>query len=110
MMLWYKAWRESQARFTMIALTLTVFCLFTVAFRNQIQAHGSFVPPNLRSSIYSEHIYHLIYWGTAKGVFAFLVIFLGLGGLLRERARGTATFTLALPVRRWRIVVAQIVV
>jgi ABC-type transport system involved in multi-copper enzyme maturation permease subunit len=97
MMLWYKAWQESRTRFVVIAATLTGFCLFAVLFHTQ-------------SGAYSARIQHLIYKGTAKGMFAMLVIFLGLSGLLRERRRRTAVFTLALPVGRLRIVVTQMAV
>jgi ABC-2 type transport system permease protein len=107
-MLWYKAWLESRARFLITACTLAVFCLCVVLFQNQIQDRGSPIPSGLRSHFYSEHIYNLVFSGTAKGIFAILVIFLGLGGLLRERAHGTAIFTLALPVSRLRLAVSQI--
>ena len=60
--------------------------------------------------LYTEYIYNLIFAGTAKGMFALLVIFLGLGGLQRERAHHTAGFTLALPVSRFRVIGTQIVV
>jgi len=107
-MLWYKGWLESRTRFLITAGTLAVFCLFVVLFQNQTQAQGSPIPSGLRSRGYSEHIYNLFYSGTAKGIFAILVIFLGLGGLLRERAHGTAIFTLALPASRLRLLSAQI--
>jgi len=108
-MLWYKAWRESRTRFAITAFTLVGFCLFAVLFRNQNRASGDLVIPVLRSSIFSERIYDLVY-GTAKGVFAILTIFLGLGGLLRERRNRTAIFTLSLPVSRFRLIGTQMVV
>jgi len=97
-MLWYKAWRESRTRFVVIAMTLVGFCLFAVLFRDPA------------SRAYGERVRHLIYAGTAKGTFAMLVIFLGLGGLVRERKRRTAVFTLALPAGRLRLVVTQMAV
>jgi len=109
-MLWYKAWRESRTRFAITAFTLVGFCLFAVLFRNQNRASGDLVIPVLRSSIFSERIYDLVYYGTAKGVFAILTIFLGLGGLLRERRNRTAIFTLSLPVSRFRLIGTQMVV
>ena len=100
-MLWYKAWRESRTRFTVTALVLTGLCFFAVLFDNQtgsVGLHGS------------ERIHRLIYAGTGKGVFAFLAIFLGLGGLLREQAYRTALFTLALPVSRGQLVTTHVIV
>ena len=109
-MLWYKTWRESRTRFAITAFTLVGFCLFTVLlFPDHNRMNGRIVLPILRSGIYSEHIYHLIY-GTAKGTFAILTIFLGLGGLLRERRNRTAIFTLSLPVSRSRLIGTQLVV
>lgn len=99
--LWYKAWRESRTRFAIIALAIAAMCVFAVLFHAQLQADENV-------SEYSKHIYDLIYSGTAKGMFALLVIFLGLGGLLREKAHRTALFTLALPVGRGRLIGTQI--
>jgi ABC-2 type transport system permease protein len=109
-MLCYKAWLESRIRFMITALTIIGFCLFAVFFNRRMQAAGVFFAPDLRANTYSKHIYDLIYSGTAKGVFAMLTIFLGLGGLLRERSQRTAVFTLALPVSRWQVVSSQLAV
>jgi ABC-2 type transport system permease protein len=108
-MLWYKAWRESRTRFAITAFTLIGFCLFAVLFQDHDQAKRGFALPILRSGNYREHIYNLIY-GTAKGVFAILTIFLGLGGLLRERRNRAEIFTLSLPVSRVRLIGTQLVV
>src|SRR5262249_39681944 len=104
MMLWCKAWWESRARFVISAAALAGFCLFTVLFQSQMRAHQGLLP-GFRSVTYSDYIYKFIYAGTAKGLFVvFILPFLGAGGVLRERAYGTAHFTLALPVSRWRLV------
>ena len=108
-MLWYKAWRESRVRFLITALVLIAFCAFAVLFEPFIQANGRLlIPLHLRKAAYNEYIYNLIYSGQAKGLFALLVIFLGLGGLQRERSHNTAVFTLALPVSRLRVIATQI--
>lgn len=108
--MWLKAWRESRVRFLAIALTLSALCAITVLFEPCIRQHHVPIPLNLREGSYTEYIYNLIYSGTAKGIYALLVIFLGLGGLQRERASRTAGFTLALPVSRLRVVGNQIAV
>ncbi len=94
-MLWYKAWQESRTRFLITAAVLTGLCLFAVLSSRQF---GPFTATDTRA-----RIYHLIYSGTAKGLFAVLAIFLGLGGLKREQVHRVATFTLALPVSRLRL-------
>ncbi len=98
-MLW-KAWQESRTRFMITALVLTALCFFATLSGRQIGSFASDAP--------SARVYNLIYGGTAKGVFALLSIFLGLGGLMRERAHQTATFTLALPVSRLQFAGSQI--
>jgi hypothetical protein len=107
MMLIYKAWRESQVRFLSAAVALAGWCVFLVLF------------PALRGlSFYNQALgspYHayadlMIFGGSGQGLFELLVMFLGLGGLLRERAHHTAVFSLALPVSRAQLLGAQIVV
>jgi hypothetical protein len=108
-MLWYKAWRESQVRFLFTALVLTAFCLFAVLSEPYVQAGKSIpIPLHMRSGVHSEYIYNLVYSGEAKGLFSLLTIFLGLGGLQRERLHNTAVFTLALPVSRFRLMGTQV--
>jgi ABC-2 type transport system permease protein len=108
-MLWYKAWRESRTRFAITACTLTGFCVFAVLFQPQSGGNGGLVVPVLHSGIFSERIYDLVY-GTAKGVFGMLTIFLGLGGLLREQRNRSANFTLSLPVSRFQLIGSQLAV
>jgi ABC-2 type transport system permease protein len=106
-MLWYKAWIESRTRFALITIGLILFCAAVVLFHGQVEPVLTDALRGLRGRTFSEHVYNLVYSGTAKGIFAILVIFLGLGGLGRERAHGTAIFTLALPATRFQIVVTQ---
>jgi ABC-2 type transport system permease protein len=108
--MWLKAWLESRARFLTIGLTLSIICIFAVLLEPYIRQHQIFISLRTREGGYSEYIYSLIYAGSAKGLFALLVIFLGLGGLQRERAHRTAGFTLALPVSRFSVVGTQIAV
>jgi hypothetical protein len=104
MMLFYKAWRESRARFLAGALALAVYCAFMIFFRPQLQV--SF-PARLVDVSFGEYMNAQVFGGMGKILFVALVIFLGLGGLLRERAHRTAAFTLALPVSRVQLVGAQ---
>ncbi|MEP7001850.1 MAG: hypothetical protein ABI969_15285 [bacterium] len=107
-MLYFKAWRESRTRFLISAAVIATFCVVVVLFSGSIQAHADDLPVGLRVTQYNAHVYHFIYSGTLKGIFAMLVIFLGLGGLLRERQRGTAWFTLGLPVTRNELIASQV--
>ena len=53
---------------------------------------------------YIEYIWELAYKGYLRELFVLLALLLGVGGLLRERDFGSATFTLSLPVSRLRLV------
>ncbi|HEY7898652.1 MAG TPA: hypothetical protein VIC03_09605, partial [Gemmatimonadaceae bacterium] len=109
-MLFFKAWKESETRFLLSAATITMLCAAVVLLNEQMQHNPELVPHGFRAATYSERVYHFIYSGTAKGLFTMLMLFIGLGGLLRESRRGTASFTLALPATRTRIIITQIVV
>lgn len=97
-MLWYKAWRESQTRFFLSALTIAGLCLGFVLFHGE--RGGIFDRP----ITYMEYIWRIVYKGYLRELFALLTLLLGVGGLLRERDYGTAGFTLTLPVSRLHLV------
>jgi ABC-2 type transport system permease protein len=99
-MLWYKAWHESRVRFLISALVLIGICAVVVLLQQPFRAqlHTRETPLNT----YAGYIYLRIYGGFARGTFLLLALVLGLGGLQREKAHGTAGFTLALPVSRFR--------
>ena len=103
-MLFYKAWRESETRFLLSALTIVGLCGAFVFFHNE-GAGLSDRPLN-----YVEFIWHIVYKGYLRQLFMVLVLILGVGGLQRERDIGTAGFTLALPVSRLRLVFARALV
>lgn len=95
-MLWIKAWRETRTRFLLVAAILAAMCAWAVFFPQTV-IDGRHI--DFRTSVYEY-----VYYGKAKGVFGILVIFMGTGGLLRERSLRTAAFTLSLPVSRLRLV------
>lgn len=98
-MLAYKAWRESQARFIISAAALAWFCSLFVLVRSGVR--------EAVEKPYADFVVNNIYTGGLRNLFVVLVLVLGLGGLLQEAARGTAAFTLSLPVRRMRLVAAR---
>jgi hypothetical protein len=101
MMLIYKAWRESRERFLIGTVILTLLCLIITLFPR-------FVMPMVgHPSIFAEYIWQAVYRGKVRGVFVFLCLFLGLGGLDHERRVGTATFTLSLPLKRRAIIATR---
>jgi ABC-2 type transport system permease protein len=101
-MLWYKAWRESRARFLLSAAALAVICVCFVCF--PVDANGGISDQSLTYLVY---IWRVTYKGYLRELFMILAILLGLGGLMRERDHRTATFTLGLPVRRWQLLATR---
>jgi ABC-2 type transport system permease protein len=100
-MLWYKAWRETRGRLLISASVLLWASLVIVLMQKGMRAHAD------EPMTYASYIWAAIYKGTLRDVFIVLVIGLGVDGLLQERARGTAGFTLALPVGRFRLVAVR---
>jgi ABC-type transport system involved in multi-copper enzyme maturation permease subunit len=99
-MLSYKAWLESRARFAVSAIALGWLCTVYVVWQ---PARADAQPP----VGYRAYISHAVYGSVLPSLFVGCVLVLGLGGLLQEKARGTADFTLALPLRRGRHVAAR---
>jgi ABC-2 type transport system permease protein len=103
-MLWYKAWRESRARFVVSAVTIAGLCVGFVVF------HRDSAEIVDRPITYAEYIWRIVYKGYLRELFVLITLLLGVGGLLREQDLGTAGFTLALPVSRPRIASVRAIV
>lgn len=104
-MLWYKAWRESRSRFLLLAAAVAMYCLSAL-----VTARTSFPPPQAPQLPYSAFVWGEFYAPFKAVAFSFIALVFGLGGLQRERAAGTASFTLALPIARGRIVATRVAV
>ena len=104
-MLWYKAWRESRARFLLAAGAIVLYSAGVLA-----SARSSFPPPEVPQLPYSAFVWAEFYGNGRAAAFAIIALVLALGGLQRERAAGTATFTLVLPVSRGQLVRARLLV
>ncbi|MEO8562318.1 MAG: hypothetical protein ABI601_09610 [bacterium] len=102
MMLWYKAWRESRVRFLASSVALAVICASFVFLHRDVSPGMSDEPLT-----YPVYIWHITYKGYLRELFLFLTIFLGLGGLTRERDLHTIGYTLALPVSRFRLLAVR---
>jgi ABC-2 type transport system permease protein len=104
-MLAYKAWRESRTRFLLSSVSLAWGCSVVVLMQGSLRAELHAPMP------YSKYIWSAVYKSNGlRDLYLVLVLMLGLGGLLPERARGTSGFTLALPVSRFRLVATRAMV
>lgn len=93
--LWLKSWLESRTRFIFAAAVM----ILVVSWDILDSAHGmrrfDRIPP-ITFTQYVEYLFR----GRLQWVWIASVVLLGLGGLVREGALGTAQFTLTLPFRR----------
>jgi len=99
-MLWYKAWLETRSRFLFSLIGIVGLCSFNVFYGDRGALSYS------KSEYYyrvlgAGHVFLALMWVIA-------VTLLMMGGLLRERASGVSSFTLALPVSRMRLMLVRI--
>lgn len=104
-MLLYRCWLEVRGRFVASAAVMALLGVATVVRAPETiggleRFHGEPVPYALYVWLSLPHGYQQFTWILAA-------LLLAMGGLLRERALGTAGFTLSLPVARWHIVAAR---
>ena len=99
-MLWYKAWLETRSRFLISLFNIVALCSFSVYHGNE----GAMPYTKI------EYYYVVLHGGHSMlcMLWVLAVTLLAMGGLLREKAVGTAPFTLALPVSRVRLVAVRI--
>ena len=109
--LYYKAWLETRSRFyTALVVTIAVCGFWTLGHTwVQKQWHNDLIQhPDWNYSAwfmralgdYPFFLYHFIYADMFQKVWVIFAVLLGIGGLTREAAHGTAGFTLSLPVSR----------
>ncbi len=99
-MLWYKAWLETRARFLIALLGILCLCSYSV-LHGELQAEH-WVNRSYYNYVLSEGCALLaVMWVLA-------VTLLMMGGLVREHALGSASFTLGLPVSRRRLMAVRI--
>jgi hypothetical protein len=99
-MLWYKAWMETRARFLFSLCGMVVLPSYFIYY----EARGVEKFAGLYWYYHSLHTGH----GLIAAMWVAAVIFLMMGGLLREKAVGASSFTLALPVTRTRLMQVRI--
>src|ERR1700743_880448 len=87
-MLWYRAWLETRARFLVALVGCTLLCSRMVFVLLQKEA-----PSQVGQILHGTH-------ETLAATWLLAVVLLTMGGLLRERAVCTSSFTLSLPATR----------
>ena len=106
-MLFYKSWLESRSRFVW-CLSLTLASI----------SHGVLTAPTVIRSVrqqlpwvevsFPSYLWIDLYAGSLLAAWIALVVMLAMGGLRWEEASGTCLFTLALPIRRSKLLLGQL--
>jgi ABC-2 type transport system permease protein len=96
--IWHKTWLESRTRFLAAAVLVAAISVWVIVSSERGMARFDIHPP----ITFAQYVALVCVW-RIELVWVAAVLFLGLGGLMRERALGTAAYTLSLPVsrRRW---------
>jgi ABC-2 type transport system permease protein len=100
MMLWYKAWLETRARFLGSLFAIVGICAYRVLHSNTL---GNRLSPDTWQYFVLQQTH-----GILVTLWVLTVGLLMMGGLLQEVAVGASDFTLALPVSRTRLVMTRI--
>lgn len=103
-MLWYKSLREIRTVTLVGMAAMAAMCALVVLNQQTMRAHAD------APMTYIAYIWKSVYNSIGRDIFVILSVILGSGGLLQERAHGTAGFTLALPVSRRSIVFTRAVI
>ena len=98
-MLWYKAWLETRSRFLTCLATLTIFCAVFVSHAQGLIRPGWTADYNRLLFVTQQFL--VIMWILA-------VVLLGMGGIVREKAIGTSSLSLSLPVSRARLLAVRV--
>lgn len=118
-MLWYRAWLETRTRWLAGAVAVAGVCAFFVLAhpwvvqqwaRDAVQ-HPEWRDPawlHRASRDYPFFVWHFLFADLLQKVWAVCAVLLGVGGLAREAAVGTAGFTLSLPVSRGAVFGARV--
>jgi len=106
-----KAWLETRARFATGAVVIVLLCAFMVLVRPRMLVqwpldkilHPEWRDPPWWDRVHTDYpffLWHYLYRDMLQKAFMVFAVLLGVGGLAREVAYGTAAFTLSLPASR----------
>jgi ABC-2 type transport system permease protein len=99
-MLWYKAWLETRSRFLISLIGIVAICSLLVLHGDRDVAY-EVSSDYYNFVLFTGHQILVLMWTLA-------VTLITMGGLLREKAAGSSSFTLALPVSRGRLMVVRV--
>jgi len=92
---WRKCWLESRTRFFVVAVVIICVLVWQILDSQHRMGRFDRRPP----LTFSQYV-AFVFAGGFQTIWVGSVLFLGLGGIVREAALGTAALTLTLPFRR----------
>lgn len=114
-MLWYKAWLETRWRF-IVGMLLLMFFGTVVVLAHPLTANMQVEIPNLPGSLgetlreafalmssYEGYVWSQWFGKNLLQFWTLFAVLLGVGGLATEASRGSALWTLSLPMTRRRL-------
>jgi hypothetical protein len=114
-MLWYKSWLETRWRFVLALLLGAAFSSLTVLAHpslKSLQVDIAQVPEPFRelaergmtlAGTYPGYVWSQWFGKNLLNVWTFFAVLIGVGGVVTEASRGSALWTLSLPVSRSRL-------
>lgn len=117
-MLWYKVWLETRFRFFLGIAMISALCAFYVFLRptaivrwtELLRLHPELHKPWWMDRAINEfpfYVWRILFDGSLRYLWAGLAILIGVGGLTQETPKGTAEFTLSIPVSRSHLAWSQ---
>jgi len=97
----FKAWLETRVRFLAGLVAVAIVCIFQIEQHHTHDFSHSFAA-RLGVPEYGWYLWQYLYVYFLQQVWALFVLLLALDGLIREKASGTAAFSIGLPVSRKR--------
>lgn len=118
-MLWYKAWLETRWRFVIALVLGAAFSALTVLAHpalKGLQVDFAEVPEPFRemaekglalAGTYRGYVWSQWFGKNLLNVWTFFAVLIGVGGVVTESSRGSALWTLSLPVSRAQLLGAR---
>lgn len=117
-MLWSKAWLETRFRFLAgVAMVGAVTAFFVIAhpfvtrqWRADRVLHPEWAEPAWLGRALADYpffLWHFLFADLLQSTWILFAVLIGVGGIAREAAQGSAGFTLSLPVTRRRLLAVR---
>lgn len=105
-----KAWYESRQRFIWALIGLSVLVVYLVLSSPAFRKGDAIQYPDHLVTGYTEYIWLALFNYYLQGFWIAAAVLLSFGGLQREKAKGTISYTLSLPTERSKWLLSRLLV